>query len=142
MSPRSSVAQSCLTLCNPMNRGTPSLPVHHQLEGYAAAAAAAAAAAKSRQLRPTLCNPIDGSPPGSPIPGILQAEHWSGLPFCSPCFSCPQASPEWGLEAPALARLCCEECREGLCVCAGTPGSGEERSLPPPFPASEAHTRG
>ena len=27
----SSVAQSCLTLCNPMNRGTPSLPVHHQL---------------------------------------------------------------------------------------------------------------
>ena len=35
--------------------------------------AAAAAAAKSRQLCPTLCDPIDGSPPGSPIPGILQA---------------------------------------------------------------------
>ena len=35
--------------------------------------AAAAAAAKSLQLFPTLCNPIDGSPPGSPIPGILQA---------------------------------------------------------------------
>ena len=34
---------------------------------------AAAAAAKSRQSCPTLCNPIDGSPPGSPIPGILQA---------------------------------------------------------------------
>ena len=34
---------------------------------------AAAAAAKSLQLCPTLCNPIDGSPPGSPIPGILQA---------------------------------------------------------------------
>ena len=32
-----------------------------------------AAAAKSLQLCPTLCNPIDGSPPGSPIPGILQA---------------------------------------------------------------------
>ena len=31
------------------------------------------AAAKSRQLCPTLCDPIDGSPPGSPIPGILQA---------------------------------------------------------------------
>ena len=30
-------------------------------------------AAKSRQLCPTLCDPIDGSPPGSPIPGILQA---------------------------------------------------------------------
>jgi len=34
---------------------------------------AAAAAAKSLQSCPTLCNPIDGSPPGSPIPGILQA---------------------------------------------------------------------
>jgi len=32
-----------------------------------------AAAAKSLQLCPTLCNPIDGSPPGSPVPGILQA---------------------------------------------------------------------
>ena len=32
-----------------------------------------AAAAKSLQSCPTLCNPIDGSPPGSPIPGILQA---------------------------------------------------------------------
>ena len=35
--------------------------------------AAAAAAAKSLQSCPTLCNPIHGSPPGSPIPGILQA---------------------------------------------------------------------
>ena len=33
----------------------------------------AAAAAKSLQSCPTLCNPIDGSPAGSPIPGILQA---------------------------------------------------------------------
>ena len=33
----------------------------------------AAAAAKSFQLCPTLCDPIDGSPPGSPVPGILQA---------------------------------------------------------------------
>ena len=36
-------------------------------------AAAAAAAAKSLQLCPTLCDPRDGSPPGSPVPGILQA---------------------------------------------------------------------
>ena len=35
--------------------------------------AAAAAAAKSLQLCPTLCDPTDGSPPGSPVPGILQA---------------------------------------------------------------------
>ena len=31
-----------------------------------------------------LCDPIDGSPPGSPVPGILQQEQWSGLPFPSP----------------------------------------------------------
>ena len=37
------------------------------------AAAAAAAAAKSLQSCPTLCNPIDRSPSGSPVPGILQA---------------------------------------------------------------------
>ena len=40
---------------------------------YAAAAAAAAAAAKSLQSCPTLCDPRDGSPPGSSVPGILQA---------------------------------------------------------------------
>ena len=46
-------------------------------------AAAAAAAAKSLQLCPTLCNPIDGSPPGSPIPGILQARtlEWVAISF-------------------------------------------------------------
>ena len=38
-----------------------------------AAAVAAAAAAKSLQSCPTLCNPIDSSPPGSPVPGIIQA---------------------------------------------------------------------
>ena len=35
--------------------------------------AGAAAAAKSLQSHPTLCDPIDGSPPGSSVPGILQA---------------------------------------------------------------------
>ena len=35
---------------------------------------AAAAAAKSHQSCPTLCDPIDGSPPGSSVPGILQAQ--------------------------------------------------------------------
>jgi len=38
-----------------------------------AATAAAAAAAKSLQSCPTLCDPIDGSPLGFPVPGILQA---------------------------------------------------------------------
>ena len=48
------------------------------------AAAAAAAAAKSLQSCPTLCNPIDVSPPGSPTPGILQARTLEWLPFPSP----------------------------------------------------------
>ena len=44
---------------------------------------AAAAAAKSLQSCPTLCNPIDGSPPGSPVPGILQARtlEWGAISF-------------------------------------------------------------
>ena len=48
-----------------------------------AAAAAAAAAAKPLQSCPTLCDPIDGSPPGSPIPGILQARtlEWVAISF-------------------------------------------------------------
>ena len=44
---------------------------------------AAAAAAKSLQSFPTLCDPIDGSPPGSPVPGILQARtlEWVAISF-------------------------------------------------------------
>ena len=43
----------------------------------------AAAAAKSLQSCPTLCNPVDGSPPGSPVPGILQARtlEWLAISF-------------------------------------------------------------
>ena len=46
---------------------------------------AAAAAAKSLQSCPTLCDPIDGSPPGSPVPGILQARtlDWVAISFSS-----------------------------------------------------------
>ena len=42
-----------------------------------------AAAAKSLQSCPTLCDPIDGSPPGSAIPGILQARtlEWVAISF-------------------------------------------------------------
>ena len=44
---------------------------------------AATAAAKSLQSCPTLCDPIDGSPPGSPVPGILQARtlEWVAISF-------------------------------------------------------------
>ena len=43
----------------------------------------AAAAAKLLQSCPILCNPIDGSPPGSPLPGILQARtlEWVAISF-------------------------------------------------------------
>ena len=46
-------------------------------------AAAAAAAAKSLQSCPILCDPIDGSPPGSAVPGILQARtlEWVAMSF-------------------------------------------------------------
>ena len=50
-----------------------------------------AAAAKSLQLCPTLRDPIDGSPPGSPSLGFSRQEHWSGLPFPSPM----HASEKW-----------------------------------------------
>ena len=48
-----------------------------------AAAVAAAAAAKSLQSCPTLCDSIDGSPPGSPVPGILQTRilEWVAISF-------------------------------------------------------------
>ena len=43
----------------------------------------AAATAKSLHLCPTLCEPIDGSPPGSPVPGIFQARalEWVAISF-------------------------------------------------------------
>ena len=45
--------------------------------------AAAAAAAKSLQSYPTLCDPVDSSPPGLPVPGILQARtlEWVAISF-------------------------------------------------------------
>ena len=58
----------------------------------------AAAAAKSLQLCPTVCDPIDGSPPGFPSLGFSRQEYWSGLPFPSPmresevARSCPTLS--------------------------------------------------
>ena len=53
--------------------------IQQQLNAYRPAAAAA----KSLQSCPTLCDPIDGSPPGSPVPGILQARtlEWVAISF-------------------------------------------------------------
>ena len=74
----------------------------------------AAAAAKSLQSCPTLCNPIDGSPPGSPVPGILQARtlEWVAISFSNAwkwkvkvkSFSLPYPSPPHGLQPTRLLR--------------------------------------
>ena len=57
--------------------------------------ASAAAAAKSLQSCPTLCHPIDGSPPGSPVPGILQARtlEWVAMSFSTRNHWLPPSSP-------------------------------------------------
>ena len=69
----------CLLLLLPWQVGSfPLLPPGNPQDTHAAAAA------KSLQSCPTLCNPIDGSPPGSPVLGFFRQEHWSGLPFPSP----------------------------------------------------------
>ena len=58
-----------------------------------------AAAAKSLQSRPTLCNPRDSSPPGSPIPGILQARtlEWVAISFSN--------AWKWKVKVKSLSRV-------------------------------------
>ena len=85
------------------------------LKLWVAADPAAAAAAKSLQSCPTLCDPIDGSPPGSSVPGILQARilEWVAISFsnasmhakslqscltlCDPIDGSPPGSPVPGI---------------------------------------------
>ena len=61
--------------------------------------AAATAAAKSLQSCLTLCDPIDGSPPGSPIPGILQARtlEWVAVSFSN--------AWKWKVKGKSLSRV-------------------------------------
>ena len=65
---------------------------HHQLNGHAAAA-------KSLQSCPTLCDPRDGSPPGSTVPGILQARtlEWAAISFSS--------AWKWKVKVKSLSRV-------------------------------------
>ena len=72
----------CLVLSTSMMTWTNSLPALI-LTLFICKPRAAAAAAKSLQSCPTLCDPIDGSPPGSPVPGILQARtlEWVAISF-------------------------------------------------------------
>ena len=59
----------------------------------------AAAAAKSLQSCPTLCDPINGSPPGSPVPGIFQARilEWVAISFSS--------AWKWKVKVKSLSRV-------------------------------------
>ena len=100
----------CFTFPTPEGRSSPtntpvSSPSSFTLPSFAcfyiffSAAAAAAAAAKSLQLCPTLCNPIDGSPPGSPIPGILQARtlEWVAISLSN--------AWKWKVKVKSLSRV-------------------------------------
>ena len=60
---------------------------------------ASAATAKSLQSCPTLCDPIDGSPPGSPIPGILQTRtpEWVAISFSK--------AGKWKVKVKSLSRV-------------------------------------
>ena len=115
-------------------------------KNLAAAAAAAAAAAKSLQSCPTLCDPIDGSPPGSSIPGILQARtlEWVAISssnawkwkvkvkwlsrvrlFESPWTAAYQAPPSmgfsrqeyWSWVPSPSPESCCSLCLRVFCLC-------------------------
>ena len=57
------------------------------------------ATAKSLQSCPTLCDPIDSSPPGSPVPGILQARtlEWVAISFSNAC--------KWKVKVKSLSRV-------------------------------------
>ena len=61
-----------------------------------------AAAAKSLQSCPTLCNPTDGCPPGSPVPGILQARRRVGCHFLLQCMKVKSES-EVAQSCPTLS---------------------------------------
>ena len=85
----------CLTLSDPVDCGLPGFSVREGVlqarilerigQYWLPYPSVAAAAAKSLQSCPTLCDPIDGSSPGSPIPGILQERtlEWVAIAFSS-----------------------------------------------------------
>ena len=71
-----------------MNRSTPGLPVHHQLPEFTQThvhrvGLCCCCCCWVTSSCPTLCDPIDSSPPGSPVPGILQARtpEWVAISF-------------------------------------------------------------
>ena len=73
-----------LVLCQGQSYLANTQPFQHSVsQKYSLVLPAILAAVKSLQSCPTLCDPIDGSPPGSPVPGILQARtlEWVAISF-------------------------------------------------------------
>ena len=107
------VAQSCPTLCNPMDYTVHGILQARILEWVAFSFSRAssqprdrtqvfhiaAVAAKSLHSCPTLCDPIHGSPPDSPIPGILQARtlEWITISFSN--------AWKWKVKVKSLSRV-------------------------------------
>ena len=115
--------QSCQTLCNPMDCIPPGSSLHGDSPGKNTGVGChallqgifltqgsnlsflcllhwqAATAAKSLQSCPTLCNPRDGSPPGSPVPGILQVRtlEWVAIFFSN--------AWKWKVKVKSLSRV-------------------------------------
>ena len=87
----------------------------HVSNSYVTVEEAAAAAAKSLQLCPTLCDSIDGSPPGSPIPRILQARTL-GCHFLLQCIKVKSESE--------VAQLCPTVSDPGDCNLPGSSAPG------------------
>ena len=71
----------------------------HFFQLHSLTSSSAAAAAKSLQSCPTLCDPTDGSPPGSPVPGILQARtlEWVAISFSN--------AWKWKVKVKSLSRV-------------------------------------
>ena len=89
----SSVAQSCLTLCDPMNRSTPGLPVHHRLPEFTQTHVHRVRDAIESMMPSShlilswvqFCAALwTASPPGSLSMGFSRQEYQSGLPRPSP----------------------------------------------------------
>ena len=102
------VAHLRLSLVDPVNQGTvrfgPFFAGPHTVNcphlcGTSVQSVFAAAAAKSLQSCPTLCDPRDGSPPGCPVPGILQARtlEWVVISFSS--------AWKWKVKVKSLSRV-------------------------------------
>ena len=115
-----SVVKSCPTVCDPKERSPPVLDsvlgislakilewVHNSQKNrildqrmviFSFVSKADTATAKSLQSCPTLCDPIDGSPPGSPVPGILQARtlEWVAISFSN--------AWKWKVKVKSLSR--------------------------------------